>query len=992
MIQTDHRLPTVRERQKRRSAVHNETRMLRTGIFLVLLGTLYSGSVAALDPNKALTQYSASIWTQQQGLPEDAVHTLAQTADGYLWLGTDEGLARFDGYEFVSFNRERGAPASNSISALAAGRDGSLWIGSRSGLTHYQDGRFRTYTRADGLVDNLVSALFVDHAGILWIVAGGNLSQFDGNRFTNFTRERDIPLRSVRSITESGNHELYVSGNSSVVKLVDGKFVSVIDASVLAADFPSHVLADKAGNLWITGARGVIERLPDGTLKRYRRNEGLSDTFGINTIAEDKGGTIWIGTDWGLARLEGSRFRNLPETRDGAAVRDIFEDREGNLWVGGDNGLTRFRDDVFTTLGKAEGLPGNAPATVFQDRVGTVWAGYDDALVMMKGSQAPTVRISNASLFISHLRETRAGELLVPSRQGLIRLKESHQTTFVAPDPQGRKTVFDALEDTSGNIWLALPNGLGLLQHDHFRTVISTGPLFRDDSFYVLASTADGAVWAGTLSDGLWRYNGERRLFTTADGLSSGQIRSLYSDRSGTLWIGTLDGGLNAFRNGTFTRYRARDGLLSDNIYGIADDGESLWLSTSRGICRISRRQLADFAEHRIKLVRPSNYGVDDGMRSAQATDGHRLANGTLWFATSRGIAIYDPRANGATSFPPLVHILDLAMDRRSFGNTHPQLPPGSGRVQIRYTGIHLRAPDRVRYSYMLDGLDSDWVSADASRTVNYDSLGHGHYRFRVKGELPGGPSSESALEFDLEPHYYETAWFRTLGVLLLATAILAAYKFRERQVRSRFSLVLAERARLAREVHDTLAQGYVGIASQLDVVEMTMPPNAGAASNALALARRMARHSLTEARRSLMDLRASALEEQDLAVALESGAERWAGHSGVPVKVDVHGDASKLPEEVAHHVFRIAQEAVTNAVNHASPSLISMELNIEAKRLSLHVEDDGCGFEPDDAFLSRQGNFGLIGMRERAQRIKGELRLDSNSGKGTRVDVTVPL
>jgi signal transduction histidine kinase len=221
---------------------------------------------------------------------------------------------------------------------------------------------------------------------------------------------------------------------------------------------------------------------------------------------------------------------------------------------------------------------------------------------------------------------------------------------------------------------------------------------------------------------------------------------------------------------------------------------------------------------------------------------------------------------------------------------------------------------------------------------------------------------------------------------------ILAAYKLRERQVRSRFALVLAERARLAREVHDTLAQGYVGIASQLDVVEMTMPRRAGAARTALDLARRMARHSLTEARRSLMDLRASALEEQDLAVALESGAERWTANSGIQVKVDVNGDVSKLSEEVAHHVFRIAQEAVANAVNHGAPNRIDMALTIEPKQLRLRVEDNGSGFEPEDAFLSRHGNFGLIGMRERAERIKGELHLESHCGKGTRVEVMVPL
>ncbi len=967
--------------------------MPRTSVCGLLLCLVCSGPVAALDPLNGLTQYSASVWTQQQGLPQDTIRAIAQTSDGFLWLGTDGGLVRFDGYDFVSFSREQGAAVASAISALAAGTDGSLWIGSRGGLTHYKNGHFRTYTRKDGLVDNLVSSIFVDHAGIVWIVAGGSLSRFDGTHFLNFLRERDVSSSIIRGVTETRDHELYICGNSAVERLVNGHFVTVIGPSILSSDFPAQILADGAGNLWIAGARALIERRPDNTLTRYGQKEGLSDAFGVLTIAEGRGGAIWAGTPSGLAGLEGSLFHNLPESRDSGAVNSIFEDREGNLWVGSDIGLTRYRDDLFTFLGKPEGLPDNGPSTLFQDHAGNLWAGYNDELVMLKQSQLPAIPLLSARLFVHHIRETGSGELLVSSVQGLIYLKGENKRTFASPDPQGRKTVFDAVEGSNGMVWLALPNGLGQLDHGHLRIVIPAGPLFRDDSFYVLAIASDGAIWAGTLSNGLWRYkNGEKQLYTAATGLSSGQIRSLYADPSGALWIGTQDGGLNVFRDGKFIQYRARDGLLSDNINAITDDGESLWLSTTRGICRISRQQLADFAERRIQHLLPLNYGVDDGMRSAHTSDGLRLNNGELWFGTSRGIAIYDRRADSVASFPPLIHILDLSTDRRSFGINHPDLPPGSGRVQIRYTGIYLRAPDRVRYSYMLDGSDSDWANADESRTVNYDSLSHGKYRFRVKAELPGGIFNESSIDFTVEPHYYETAWFRAVGVLLLITMIFAGYKFRERQVRSRFALVLEERAHLAREVHDTIAQGYVGIASQLDVVEMTMPPNADAARSGLEFARRMVRHSLTEARRSLMDLRASASENQNLAAALQAGADRWTANSHAQVKVRISGDDSSLPEEVAHHVFRIGQEAIVNAVKHAAPNHIEMELKIGPQQLLLRVADDGSGFEPDDAFTSKRGNFGLIGMRERAERIKGELRLDSRPGKGTRLDITVPL
>jgi len=969
--------------------------------WLLVAGT---HSTYALDARKALTQYSRTVWTQQQGLPQDTIRAITQTADGYLWLGTDEGLARFDGYEFVVFNRDHDNLPSNSITALAASRDGSLWIGTPNGLAQYRDNRFRSFTQKDGLPDNSIGFLFVDHAGTLWIVAGGNLSRLDGARFTNFQPERDIPMRAARAVTEDAAHTLLVAGNSAVAKLENGKFVSVFEPSTLVTDFPAGMQVDHHGNLWILGVRGLIQGLPDDTIRRYGAREGLSDSFGLHAIWEDHDRNLWVGTDNGVARLEGGRFETWNGSQGGPrdSVLCIFEDREGNIWMGSNNGLTRFREDAFTVYGKDEGLPSDEPNAIFEDHAGTIWFGFLDRGLVPFTGRKPPVPGAGSTLpqdRVYSIRETKAGELLVSARDGLARLKDGHLRKFVPPDPQGRKRVYDALEGADGRIWLALPSGLGELQGDHFRTVIASGPVMLDSSFVTLESGQDGSVWAGTIRKGLWHVSATgNRLYTTADGLGSDQIRSLYRDRDGTLWIGTFGGGLSALSGGKFVTYTAKDGLLSDNISKVTDDGESLWLSTTRGICRVSKQQLRDFAEHRIKALQPVNYGVADGLRSAQSSPeiglgGGRHSDGSLWFATTRGAAVYEPGVPARTQPALTVGLTEMSADGRPMDWAgSPQIPPGNGRLEIRYSAIHLSAPEQIQYSYKLAELDSDWVQADGRRAVNYTSLGHGHYRFQVRAQLPGGPASEAAYEFDVLPHFYETGWFRMLGIALLAAIVWLGYQFRVRQVHSRYALLVEERARLAREVHDTLAQGFVGIASQLDVVEMSLPKDADPARGYLDLARRMARHSLTEARRSVMDLRAAALDDQDLGTALDSGARLWTEGSGIGVEVEVTGETSKLPEQTAHHVLRIAQEAVTNVIKHARASKITVKLHIEPRSLNLQVQDNGCGFERDDIFASTNGHFGLMGMQERAERLGGKLRLKSEAGKGSLVEVEVPV
>ena len=981
-------------------------RTIRYLIYLALSGALVP-SIFALDPHKGLTQYSRKLWTQQQGLPQDTIRAIGQTSDGYLWLGTDEGLARFDGYDFTIVNKDESKLPSNSITALAGAPDGSLWIGTSAGLTRYQNGQFHNFSTKDGLPDNSVAQIFIDHTGMVWIVSGTDLVRFDGKKFTVFAARKDLPLDTVRTVYEDRHNVLWIGGFGGIVKRSGNRFIPVLESSIIAGDAITRLAMDEHNNLWIGGSLGMIVLYADGHVRQFDTRDGLPDLF-VRAMWLDRDGNIWAGTNNGLTRFQNGRFVTLTglSGRSLDQVRSLFEDREGNLWVGDDDGLSRLRDDVFSVYGVSEGLPSFDPATVFQDHDGRVWVGFRDAglvLFSRDGYKQYTTHDGLPSNEIFSIRENREGDLLIGTREGLAWATATPTgerfTVFRPPDPLKRYSVYDSLVDSQGRLWLGLPAGLAQLVDGKPRFVLTSSPLLST-AFVALFQARDGSIWAGTFGRGLWRVQGDhKRQFTTADGLSSDDIRSIREDRDGTIWIATFGGGLNAYRDGKFTSFTAKDGLLSDNISGIADDGESLWLSTTRGVCRISKKQLRDFANRKIKQLEPVNYGVDDGLRSAQCAPGyplpggvHRSSDGRLWFPTSRGLAVMDPNGRRYSAMAPTIHLLEATADDAPVDLAHAaRLKPGTERLQFHYTAVYLSAPERVQYWRKLQGLDSDWVSVGTRRVSDFNSLKHGTYRFMVRAGLPGGPQAERTYAFEVLPAFYETIWFRICGVLAVLFAAWAIYQLRLRQERYRFSLVLGERARLAREIHDTLAQGFVGIASQLDAVSMAMPEDNTKARQFLDLARKMARHSLTEARRAVMDLRAAVLEGRDLATALSSSAQMWTAGSGVEVAVDISGESKVLPHDMEQHLLRIAQEAVTNVLKHAGASKILLKLHMEARKLYLRVADNGRGFEQKDAF-SQVGHFGLQGMRERAERLGGELHLASHPGEGTEVEVTVPL
>jgi signal transduction histidine kinase/ligand-binding sensor domain-containing protein len=964
----------------------------------------------ALDPSKSLTQYTRTVWTQAQGLPQDTVHAIAQTQDGYLWLGTSEGLAKFDGYEFATFSNDRVPLPSNSIDALLADQEQNLWIGTTAGLARYSNGRFRTFGAADGVPPGAVHSIAQDPEGGIWLVAGGRLTRFENGKFIVFPREDLAPLQSLQTVYVDREGQLWAGGIGGVVKRAGGRFVPVVGPRDLPGNMITSILSDSRGT-WMAGINGILLLRPDGSLRRYTTKDGLPNVF-VLTLCEDRAGNLWVGTYGGLSRLENDRF--VSQARDGKEDRDwvwsVFEDREGDLWVGANSALSRLRDDLFTTYGRSEGLPSDEPTAVHQDVHGQIWIGYHDSglAAFSPGKfRLYTTEDGLPSDEMFSLRDTRDGDLLIASRGGVSRMHQGRFINYSVPDPVGRTVVYDVLEDVRGHLWAASASGVYELDGNRWRP---TRPRGASGTFVVaLAQGPDGSIWAGTMSRGLWRIagggNDVTQVYTTADGLGSNQIRSLYFDGEGALWIGTQGGGLAVFRDGLFYRYRARDGLLSDTVAHVEEDGRgSVWLSTPRGICRVLKQQLWDFTAGKIHVLTPQNYGVEQGLRSAQCAPavpagggGTRTRDGRLWFSTGRGFATVNP---GAAAFAarsnlpaPLTHIVEVAV------NGHPvdpaqssQWKPGQGRVQFRYAGVYLTAPERVRYSYKLEGLDSDWIPAGSRRVIDYNPLPHGRYRFLVLASLAGGGSSQAEYRFEVLPRFFEANWFPWACGAFLGAAAYGLYRLRLRTIHARFALVFEERARLAREIHDTLAQGFVGISAQLDAVAIRLNQDLGSARQHLNLAQKMARHSLTEARRSVMDLRTADLQEQDLPAALMASARRLVGGTPVELRCEVTEIKDQLAPETEQNVLRIAQEAVTNAVKHARPKMVQVELGRDNGFVYLRVKDDGLGFETPRTFSASSGQFGILGMRERAARCSGEFVLSSQPGVGTQVEVRIPV
>lgn len=774
----------------------------------LLLAVAARGQAQGLDPRKALTQYGLDTWTTDDDLPQNSVTAIVQTRDGYLWLGTYGGLARFDGVRFVTYDSgNTEALHSNGVQALQEGRDGALWIGtSGGGLTRLRDGRFTSYGTSDGLASDIVRVLHEDREGALWIGTNDGLSALRDGRFTTYGTKDGLSNGVVRAITEDTEGALWIGTNGGGLdRFQDGRFTHTTVRDGLPSDFVFALLPARDGTLWIGTNGGGLARRREGRIEVFTTRDGLPSNI-VWSLHEDALGTLWVGTyGGGLARFRDGKFRTLT-TRDGLNndfVRTLLSDREGSLWIGTySGGLSRLRDGTFTTYSSREGLAHDFARAIIEDRRGNLWVGTTggglcrrqrtsfrcfgpaDGLVGDREGTASDVRA---------LHEDEQGALWVGTAgAGLFRFADERFRRYTTHDGLAHDNVTSLSPDGKGGLWIGT-NGGGLGHYANGRWTRQRVAEGRAGNF-VLTTLVDrhGVVWAGTDGAGVARLeNGQLTTFGRPDGLASDIVFTMHEDALGTLWIGT-SGGLSCYRDGRFRSFTPREGLLDEVVFRILEDDEGrFWLSGNKGVSRVARTELEALARGETRSVSPVGYGTADGMKSNECSGvanpaGWKGRDGRLWFPTARGIVVIDPAHVAPSSVAPLVKIERVVVDGEPL--TSLDVPPGKRRWDFEYTAPSFLAPRKVRFRYRLDGYDADWVDAGTQRTAYYTRLPPGQYTFRVVASSPDGVwnTNGDSLHVTLRPFFWETRWFLALSALALAVLGAGAYHLRVSSLRDR--------------------------------------------------------------------------------------------------------------------------------------------------------------------------------------------------------------
>jgi ligand-binding sensor domain-containing protein/signal transduction histidine kinase len=973
----------------------------------------------AIDPSRAMSQYVRDHWGTEQGFPKGPVYAITQTSDGYLWIGTGAGLVRFDGRNFGLIRDNSGAFTIAGVIGLASNRDGSLWLRLQDlTIVHYRDGVFdhpssdaQSYLNVHAMSQGNQGELLISKAEQAAVAHREELIAplaFRNGRFEKLAPESDIPRSAVHAVVQTPNGDIWMgTREDGLFRFTAGRTVPVRRG--LPDPKVNCLLADGERELWVGTDDGVVrwngkELTAAGVPPSLRHFQALS-------LTRDRDGNLWVGTDSrGLLRVNSQGVSSLGpgDGSSAQAVTAVFEDREGDLWIGQADGIERLRDSAFVTYSAPEGLPTEGSHPVFVDSEDRLWfPPVGGGLWWVKGDRHGSVTNDGLDRDVVYALDGGQGEIWLGRQRGGLTQLRIHNRAFLTrtyTHAQGlaQDSVYSVYRARDGTIWAGtLSAGISMLKHGQFTNYTVEQGLASNTVVSILEAS-DGTMWFATPS-GLSAFSKSRwEVFRTGQGLPSDNINCLLEDSAGLLWAGTAAG--IAFRGSgaAFQVPPQAPELLRGQILGLAEDKSgALWVATSNHVLRVNRVKLSQgvLDEGDIR-----EYGLADGLRGVGGVKRHRSVvpdqAGRIWFSLDRGIAVVDPTRLARNAAPAIVHIENISADDSPIPmGSQVHIPGGRQRIIFGFAGMGLSLPDRIRYRYWLEGFDHTWSEQLGSREAVYTNLGPGQYRFRVVASDADGVwnGQEADLSFRVDPLYWQTWWFGSVIVAMFIAGAFVAYRFRLLRATKRLSLRyqerLAERTRIAQELHDTLLQGFLSASMQVHVAADTLPDDS-AAKRTLTRALELMRQVIDEGRNAVRGLRSSKSVSLDLEQALSRIQQELAPQQdGDKVAFRVIVDGEKLPLQplVRDELYRIGREALINAFRHAHARHVELEIKYASNRLGILVRDDGCGIDPKILQSGRDGHFGLSGMRERADRIGARIRVMSSPSAGTEIQLAIP-
>jgi signal transduction histidine kinase/ligand-binding sensor domain-containing protein len=945
-------------------------------------------------------QYRFDRWTTDNGLPQNSVRSIVQTRDGYLWMTTFDGLARFNGVQFKVFDKSNTKGlSSNRFTALYEDEDGTLWVGTiDGGLTRYRDGAFTSYTTTDGVPPGPVLAFSHDLKGELLLNIGSGQFYMRGGKFTSAPPEYMAQDRMFY-LGPSGTQ--WTIGKNETRQVKDGRVTRYQINLTIDGLWPYE---DSQGNLWLSDMSGVY-RLRDGQTTRYQQKDGVPPRFTWRPYCEDDEGGVWFAAD-GLARFKDGRFTAYGKESGlgGLFIHRLFKDREGTIWIGTSGGLFRLTKQFITGYSTESGLLHREVYSILQSHNGDIWVGSILGLSRFRNGAFQNTPMPAPYNFVQALGEDGAGRLWIGAIDGLFRYENGKLKDLSS---LAKGTVCTILIDRHGDVWVGSEYGLFKFSDGRVVAHYTAKDGLVSDDLKVIHEDSQGVLWIGT-GGSLVRFEaGKFTSYAMPDGLGRNNVRCIYEDAEGTFWIGTYDDGLIRFRDGRFFNYRKDQGLFDNGVFQILEDRHGyFWISCNKGIYRVSRKELNEVAAGRITEVNSVAYGKRDGMLNIECNGGRLPAgiiarDGKFWFPTQEGVAVIDPDVAHINPQAPPVLIESITLERNSVDFQHGiTIQPNVRGLEISYTALSYIKADQIKFKYKLEGLDADWVDASTRRVAYFPYLPPGSYTFRVIAANSDGVwnNAGASVKVKVLAAFWRRAWFWLLCVGT-ATAI-AAFVIRgrvlelkrrhsEREVFARRLIESqeGERKRLARELHDGLGQNLL-IVKNWALIGLNLLATDSPVREHLTGISETASLALDDVRELAHNLRPHQLEMLGLTSTIEEMIHHVRDSSDIEFTTETENIDGLLSKESEINLYRVVQECVNNVLKHSAATECWLSIKRTVSGAQITCKDNGHGFDP--AAKSPESGMGLIGVAERVRIIGGRYTIESAAGKGATIRVTI--